>query len=862
MKPLYLEFKGVNSFSEKTTIDFRALLGGGVFGIFGDTGSGKSTILDCIHLALYGKIGRSSEQDCINYHCDGYEIVYEFELLVDGARKTYRVERKRKKKNNLSDAALYEKTDDGKWLAIAGATREVNQKLLSIIGLEYEDFKVCIALPQGDFAKLVEARSSERLELVSRLFNLERYGKKLTQKIGEKKSEAEREELRLKTRLETLGACGEEELAARKSRVQALNEELSSLTQRWERLAEQERALQKLFDKKSEKDKVVAALADFESERENYESLRTKIERYPALQEAKRQLDERLRLEKKYAELSAKTQTVQDLLTRASARLGEVEKAFEEKKFDETITQIEVKIAQSKSLDSERKQAEETRKELESCRAEFKLVKAETVEEKFDEKLREIDEKLLRLGGDQTLTEYLKNNFKDVLLCEEYGEVRKDLRALGEEYSIDSARLDPLLEKYTPVRQGDEKSFDVAAAKLAFDKADKERKAATEERLGIERRKMIYETNSSRLAHIRKRGDELRASLDGIERKIAEFGLESPQELERKKSAVIEEKTRFENAVKTAREQSSNRQAEAREHAAFLSQTAEDCVRAKERFEQALQDCGYCREQELLTAASEVRAYETDKARVEKYFAAVEALKMRLVELGDVAFSPLDELRLKEVKSERTLLDERKQTLAIECGAAQRELDDLTKKSELAAGVAVELTKVGVERERYEKLWGLTKGGAFMNFIAGEYLQDVSRQASVTLLSLTGGRYFLLYENKEFVVGDNLNGGEKRAVRTLSGGETFLVSLSLALSLSSAICESVRHIEFFFLDEGFGTLDQKLVETVMDVLGKLSKDFSIGLISHVEELKHRIHHKVIVESANERHGSTVRLETH
>ena len=98
-------------------------------------------------------------------------------------------------------------------------------------------------------------------------------------------------------------------------------------------------------------------------------------------------------------------------------------------------------------------------------------------------------------------------------------------------------------------------------------------------------------------------------------------------------------------------------------------------------------------------------------------------------------------------------------------------------------------------------------------------------------------------------------------MKTLSGGETFLVSLSLALSLSQAICQkSRRPIEFFFLDEGFGTLDDKLVNTVMDVLGRLSKDFAVGLISHVEELKHRIENKILVTGATESHGSKVRTE--
>ena len=150
-----------------------------------------------------------------------------------------------------------------------------------------------------------------------------------------------------------------------------------------------------------------------------------------------------------------------------------------------------------------------------------------------------------------------------------------------------------------------------------------------------------------------------------------------------------------------------------------------------------------------------------------------------------------------------------------------------------------------------------------MEFIASEYLQEVCVSASRTLLSLPGGRYFLRYED-EFRAGDNLNGGTLRSVRTLSGGETFLVSLSLALALSGAICaKSLRPIEFFFLDEGFGTLDEKLVDTVMDVLEKLrSRNFSVGIISHVEELKHRIDHKILVSGATEQRGSSVRVEAY
>ena len=147
-----------------------------------------------------------------------------------------------------------------------------------------------------------------------------------------------------------------------------------------------------------------------------------------------------------------------------------------------------------------------------------------------------------------------------------------------------------------------------------------------------------------------------------------------------------------------------------------------------------------------------------------------------------------------------------------------------------------------------------------MEFVAGEYLAEIADAASDTLLKLTGGRYFVRYE-QGFFVGDNFNAGQQRSVNTLSGGETFLVSLSLALALSAAIyAKSLRPIEFFFLDEGFGTLDEKLIDTVMDSLEKLkNRHFSIGLISHVEELKHRIGHKIVVNAAPEGGSSSINI---
>jgi len=188
------------------------------------------------------------------------------------------------------------------------------------------------------------------------------------------------------------------------------------------------------------------------------------------------------------------------------------------------------------------------------------------------------------------------------------------------------------------------------------------------------------------------------------------------------------------------------------------------------------------------------------------------------------------------------------------------ELDDANKKLSEMKDVLKRRSDVYSRLSLCEKLEKVLSNHNLLNFIAEEYLSDICLSASRTLLMLTGGRYDLVYDGEFFVL-DNMNCGDRRSVSTLSGGETFLVSLSLALSLSQAICEKTRRpIEFFFLDEGFGTLDADLTEVVLDSLYKLkSANFTIGLISHVPELKQRISSKIIVTPATATEGSKVEV---
>lgn len=195
MKAIKLKIKGVNSFSEEQTIDFEKLTEDGLFGIFGPTGSGKSTVLDGITLALYGKVARNSS-NYINTNCSSASVAFDFE--ISGANpKRYRVEREFKtdKKSGKPRSGKCKIVDvtNGEPMVLADSVGEVTATCEEIIGLNIEDFTRTVVLPQGKFSEFLKLEGTKRREMLERLFNLQKYGddlaRKLTMEISKEKNE-------------------------------------------------------------------------------------------------------------------------------------------------------------------------------------------------------------------------------------------------------------------------------------------------------------------------------------------------------------------------------------------------------------------------------------------------------------------------------------------------------------------------------------------------------------------------------------------------------------------------------------------------------------------------------------------------
>lgn len=857
MKPIYLEFCGINSFSEKAEIDFRTLLSGGVFGIFGDTGSGKSTVLDCIHLALYGEIERSGGSDCINYKQDSAYVLFDFEITLEGERKTFRVRRERKRKNNTAKAFLYEKTETG-LLALAEGTREVNEKIRQIIGLSFDDFKMCIALPQGDFAALLKAPTSERVKLVSRLFDLEKYGERLSKAANEKYYQAENQVNLLLAKMEQNADGGEEAIeeinarfAQKTETLIKLNQDLSAAETEWEKA-------NRLDKEKKEYDALCAEWEQMQLRLPQMQERRRAIERIPHAKAVLREGEELKSNRSRQSEAQKGYERAERGALQGKQTLLARQKAFAEEKFEEKQLKLSLYLERVRGAKADFAAEEEARKKLAESRAEYKRLLALCPQEDFSALKSKVQAEIDALGEDENLLDYLKHRFKGALLSDTYAEIRGDLKALGEKYPAAGEDVKRLMEKYT-LQEGEE-SFDINAD-AAFKEMEEKRRRLKKELSAIEERERKYLANEKDKETLATQGriyGDLYAEAQKKTQALKELGSEA-QILSQRKS--LEERRKLaEKEIEALQAQINAREGEMKTQKGVLEVLQKAELGLREALERALQESGFASVDEA-AALFQKSGGEKEGRECEDFFKRYEIAKHGYEKTDRRKFDFYSENAVKEAADRKSALQAEKEALIKEIAALESERKRLEALREKYERFQAELTKKQAEKELCDELRQLLKSNKFLEYIASEYLQEICSQASKTLLSLTGGRYFLRYE-KEFKVGDNLDGGSLRAVKTLSGGETFLASLSLALSLSAAIClKSLRPIEFFFLDEGFGTLDEKLVDTVMDVLTKLSKSFSVGLISHVEELKHRIDNKLLVTGATESHGSKVRMET-
>lgn len=344
---------------------------------------------------------------------------------------------------------------------------------------------------------------------------------------------------------------------------------------------------------------------------------------------------------------------------------------------------------------------------------------------------------------------------------------------------------------------------------------------------------------------------KLREQLADVEKELAGW-----EEKKKKAEAALQEKEK-KAAELTGKKQENVRRQE---------QAVEQCAREKEAFETALEEQGFAELRLYREACGELahlEAYEREIRDYERERAQADA-RVQLLTAQTKGLVPSDEAALQAAAREKkTAYENAAEELHVIYAAWQNNAQ-IQKSIERLAASAEKL------REEYRVYATLSKtangrlvsakGLDFETYIQRRYFKQMIREANKRLVQMSGGQFLLQCRD----IGQLGNQGEVgldldvyspvtdrlRDVRTLSGGESFMAALAMALGMSDVVCASAGAIRLdaMFIDEGFGSLDETARGQAVKILGDLAGDTrQIGIISHVAELKEQIDRKLVIK---------------
>lgn len=870
MKPLKLTMRAFGPYAGETVIDFEKLQGRHLFLICGPTGAGKTTILDAMCYALYGKTSgdRTGEKMRSDYadSSERTEVIFDF-MLGD---KTYRatrspaqmVDKKRGSGQTLAamQASLSELEDGKEINTLRTGIEEAAGKL---IGLNADQFCQVILLPQGDFRKLLVAKADEREAILKQLFKTQRFSDfkdRLKDRLDAKVREKMEKQTREDQILSSSGATDEKQLS---QMVEEAGKELKEAqdivksrekeSNEFREVYQKETALMGHFTELEKALKQDAALKNEEGRMKEMEASLSLIRSARELAPYFVQLDGITR-EGKQEAVKLKTaradmETYSKLNETLEKRIQELD-AMKEKREEERKTALKMQdlvpkaklygaaVQALKNAQNASSRAEEETKRLQAA--------AEAARKARDEQKEKAD--AVRKSYIEGQAFLLAEELEDGVPCPVCGAIHHPAPARGGDNvakAEDVKRAQKEYERasaaYDRANDAKEKHSTGAYAKAVSDHAKADAQMKTLEEIPEAYRDPKYlEAESTRLlTDIRKWEQDKETAAAQLRKAGAD--------LSASQAACRNAEERREELVKKYRETESVLK-EASDKAGF----------------QSLDECKewYKKKDTEESVRKTLEQYRADRKSTEERIKAEEqetAGKERpdMLALNEKSKALQDQL--KKASERAAALKERTETLqkaVSDARAIEKELEDLRKEEGLIRGL-YDLTsgkKTRITLERY---------------VLGTLLDDVANAANLRLLSMSRRRYSLHRMTDESGLGkgglslevsDSFT-GRSRPANTLSGGETFLASLSLALGLADVVQSrqgGVR-LDTMFIDEGFGTLDPDSLNSAMNTLIDLQNTGRmVGIISHVPELEERIDARLRVTPAEK--GSKAEFE--
>ena len=860
MIPVYLEFSGLNSYREQQNVDFSQLMAQGLFGIFGVTGAGKSTVLDAMTLALFGQVKRAPHQTqgIINAREKRCRVRFVFEL--SGHR--YAAERvfERVKGDPFSCGIKSCRLVEDDSLVLADKNRVMDDEIEKLLNMDCERFCQTVILPQGQFDQLLHMKPSARSSMLEELFHYQEYGESLVRRCREQTRRKEAELSALDEQLSLLGPCGPEDLERIRQDLEQTREQGRQLTSRLKEAEDERRRLEELEKKAAERSRLERELAIMDAQAETIAALREEERLAREAEPLRHSLEEAVERTKRMAEAQREKDAAQ-----AEQETAKTAKEQAKSEHEALLDSLKSKQAQLNPALIGLELAARRRQEAPNARADWQAARAELAESGAAAAVEQLDRALadIRRAQDQTASA-----LQDLQRLETEAQAGWE-RALAEERAAERQNAAALLAE--GLREGEpcpvcgsrhhlpqlHVPADLKSAAAAVDRAREEWDCLRQAREQKENRRRELSEKEKQLNSSRQRqNDELsrrQALIDSLKQACERLETDWRRQADCDDPAAEGERLRKElDQAATAEEKARQRLEQAERQSmtagldlekanAALAERERSLSELREKLLEQVESVGF-------PSAREAKNALRDRERQREMAAKLKAYDDKLIlnqrEFGSLnqALRGFDPQALAPARERAEALGAEQRELLSRGGRLEKALEDAEQAAVRRAELTDRRAEVRARADVLRRLNNLLKGNAFVRYLARGTMLELAHESSDILQSLTAGRYRLelVEDGSDFILYDS-NGGLRRQISGLSGGETFLVSLALALALSGKIQMHSAPLGFFFLDEGFGSLDGTSLEAAMAVLEKLPSDKrAVGLITHVREVRERV----------------------
>ena len=904
MRPLQLTMQAFGPYRDRTVLDFAELGAQNIFVITGPTGAGKTTIFDAMCYALYGKAtGERSEKGLRSDFVQDEdnlitEVIFRFEVRGNvyeiRRQPAQRLPKQRGSgyKEGEHEATLCCINDDPAQDLFAPISRlsEVEKKIEEILGLSYDQFRKIVMIPQGEFRRFLGASTTEKQEILQKLFGTEVYEQVQNELAGRARTmENTYKELTgyLHTRLKQIVAGDDialgqllsqtalnsdnapQILTALDAHNQATVQRIAAAKEQAAAYSAQQQLLQQTLEEAGRIQEKYNQLKKLKTEQQ---ALAQKAPQIQAKEAKLKQAIQAQPLETAAQAVQAQLGTVAQLerdIQQDSAVLDkqaqQLERLAGKAAAAETVAQLQTQITEKQTQrDTLLKQYNDIKNYIKLYNS---IIQTEKQAQQQEQLVNTQEEALHQLRRQQILHlgASLAANLEEGQPCPVCGSVHHP----APNHHTGNGVADSTIAAAEAELQQLRTAHQQTATQLANYRGQLQQAESTLKE-SVPNLPLVPDTLTAYTKEITDAGTAIRRELDTItaqqQTAMAQLGwTKLPDDWQVQLEQIQQQHNRLQLdyvAGQSAKQVRETQLAQAKEQQLQLEQewrsawqqqfATEEMYRTARAAIGSIpalqQECSAYREQ-LANNTEAIARYEAELAKQEPIDQA--ALNAQLKALTEAIAAA--------VRLEERLQHELAQNTQIAAEAADM-LDSI-------AGIAAQHTMV-------KRLSELSRGNndwkmSFETYVLVTYFLQVLEMANQRLLKMTGGRYYFLRHTEagdkrkaaglDLDIMDNYT-GRARAVSSLSGGEGFKASLALALGLSDTVQHTAGGMELntILIDEGFGTLDSESLESTIACLVELQQHGRlVGVISHVAELKEQIPAWLTVTATD--HGSTARF---